>query len=148
MVHSGPRQIWIGTDNYIETDERQVKPGKIYLFPEPNQLFRVVDVLEGEKSVPESQVEDTRDTVVIEYLYDLNGKPSIVEYEHEYDIDGRTYPPGTEYGDGCDFTVENQTEGVPRRSIETTEALSMGDAAMIPFESVSKRDASELRNEF
>lgn len=148
MVHTRPRQIWIETDHYIETDTRRASPGKVYLFPEPNHLFRVVDILEAEESVTEYQVEDARDTVVIEYLYDLNGKSSVIDFNEEDDSDAGTYPPGTEYGGDCESTVENQTETMLRYQIETPEALSMGDVAMIPFESIGERDASELRDEF
>lgn len=148
MLHTQPRQLWLKDEHYIETDNRRATPGKVYHFLEPNQLLRVVDILEADESITEYQVEDAHDTVVIEYLYDLNSQPSVVEFEYEHEIGGQTYPPGTEYGGKCDLAVKNQTEGMLRYQIETPEALSMGDIGMVPFESVSERNVDEIRDQF
>lgn len=146
MTHTQPRQIWIGTNHYIETDERRATPGKVYLFPQLKQLSRVVDIIEADESTTEYQVEGSHDTVVVEHLYDLNGQPSVVEHKRVCEIQGRSYSPGTSYKGECELTIENQAEGILRYQIESPEALTMGDIPTIPFAPVREQDNDSMRD--
>ena len=147
MIDSQPRQIWVKNDHYLRTENRRANPGKIYHFQEFNQLLRVVDILEAEESVTKAQVENGRDTLVVEYLYELNGHPSKEEFTQEYEIEGEKYTPGTEYAGDCDFVVEGQTGGIQRYQVESPEALSMGDRPPVSYERIINNSPEELRNQ-
>ena len=108
MVYGGKRHIWFDGEHLVETDDRRVEVGKYYFDPNGEQLLmRVVEIAEGEREVPVSDVADESGEVTVEILY--------------------------EAGNDDELPDEGRTEVLPEYLFETEEAVSMGDLSMIPL---------------
>jgi hypothetical protein len=143
MIHDRPSHLWLDGEHYVKSKNRRARPGKVYHFLQFNRLLRVVDVIPSDEPVTEYSVDDAEATVVVEYLYELAGEPERVEYKREYDNTGTSYEPGFEYGPNQEYTISGQVEELLRYQVETPEALSMGDQAMVPFESTERTTTRE-----
>lgn len=141
LVRADPKHIWMDGEHHVETDDRRAVPGKLYLFRQPQQLLRVVDIIEADDSSAEHGVEDAQDTVVIEYVYELAGTPSEPTFRDTDAGEWSHYDPGHEYGPDGEYTVQNATEGLKRYQLETTQALSMGDRPMVAFKRIDQSTA-------
>lgn len=107
MIHSNPTHVWIGDTHYIESNNRRAEPGKCYYLSEGKWFFRVLENQESnEDPVTEYGVENARDTVVVENVYQIDS----------------------------DNPQNNHTDEMSRYQLETHQALSMGDVPLTPFD--------------